>query len=155
MQLGAEAEGKERMEEDGGEEVAVGVRGGGWGGGGGGETDGGIMEQIKLYYIALYSDPPIEIQPTVQLGAEAEGKERMEKDGEKEVAGGLGEGGGHGADKVLLHCIQAHPVKFCPLCTLEPRRRGRRGQKKMGKRGGWLGGGGGGGGRLLVESWSR
>ena len=31
MQLGAEAEGKERMEEDGGEEVAVGVRVGGGG----------------------------------------------------------------------------------------------------------------------------
>ena len=59
-----------------------------WGSGlEGGETDDGIMEQIKLYYIALYSDPPNEILPTVQLGAEAEGKERME------VVGGGGGGG--------------------------------------------------------------
>ena len=46
MQLGTEAEGNERMEEDGEEEVAWG-RGGVWGVGV--ETDGGIMEQIKLY----------------------------------------------------------------------------------------------------------
>ena len=69
-----------------------GVRGRGLGRGG--ETDDGIMEQIKLYYIALYSDPPSEILPTVQLGAEAEGKERMEEDGGEEVAVGVRVGGG-------------------------------------------------------------
>ena len=58
-----------------------------------GKTDGGIMEQIKLYCFAWYSGPPSEILPTVQLGAEAEGKERAEEDGEEEVAGEETDGG--------------------------------------------------------------
>ena len=46
------------------------------------------MEQIKLYCTAWYSGPPSEILPTLHLGADAEVKERVEEEGEEEVAGG-------------------------------------------------------------------
>ena len=93
-------------------------RGGGCGGqglgggglGGGGETDDGIMEEIKLYYIALYSDPPIEIMPTVQLRSDTEGKERMEEEGEEE---GVGGGGGE-TDGGIIEWIKLYYMVFRP-----------------------------------------
>ena len=99
------------MEEDGGEEVAVGVRGWGGGGLGGGETDDGIMEEIKLYYIALYSDPPIEIMPTVQLRSDTEGKERMEEEGEEGGGGGGGETDGGIIEWIKLYYMVFRPTQ--------------------------------------------
>ena len=101
----------EGKEEDGKEEVA---RGWGWGG----WTVGRIMEQIKLSCIAWYSGPPSEILPTVQLGTEAEGNERMEEDGEEEVAWGRGGVWGVGVEtdggimeQIKLYCTVFRPTQ--------------------------------------------
>ena len=79
----------------------------------------------------------------------------MEEDGEEEVAGRRGGGrlmveSWSRQSCIVLHGIQVHPVRFCLLCNLALRQRGRRGWRKVeedgeeevagGKGGGWRGG---------------